>query len=107
MLLPLTGFLFALIVIGGLASLVAVGDPHHTRLAPYLGFISLLAGIGALCLSFGLAFLIGEVLHSEASSGWGFLGGYVTGGFGGAALGYKYASRRPNKIEICADSHRH
>lgn len=48
MVMPMLGFLSVLIVVGGLATLVAVGDPRHTRIAPYLGFVFLFAGL-ALC----------------------------------------------------------
>ena len=94
MLLPMFGFILALIVAGGLASLVAVGDPHHARLAPYIGFTSLFAGIGALCLSFGLSLSLGYVLGSEWWSGLGFFSGYAVGLLGGAALGFRRAFER-------------
>ena len=34
--LPRTGFTLTLIIVGALASLVAVGDPQHARLAPFV-----------------------------------------------------------------------
>ncbi len=99
MLLPMFGFILTLLVVGGLASLVAVGDPHHARLAPYIGFTSLFAGIGALFLSFGLAISLGFVLGSEWWSGLGFFGGYAVGLFGGAVLGLWRAFERRQEVE--------
>ena len=99
MLLPMFGFMLALIVVGGLASLVAVGDPHHARLAPYIDFTSLFAGVGALCLSFGLALSLGYILGSEWWSGLGFFGGYATGLLGGAVLGFRHALERRRRVE--------
>jgi hypothetical protein len=93
MMLPMIGFLFALIVVGGLASLVAKGDPH-AKLAPFLGFPLLFAGLAAFCLSIGLGAL-GEYLDRTSGtsvfSGLGFLGGYTLGGLGGALLGLRKA----------------
>ena len=102
MLLPMFGFVLALLVVGALASLVAIGDPHQTRLALYIGFVSLFAGIGALCLSFGLAWLIGIIFRSETVGGMGFFVGYIIGGLGGAAFGLKRAFVRRRKIETDA-----
>lgn len=48
MILPMFGLLMVLIVIGGLGTLVAVGDPRNARLAPYIGFVSLIGALGAL-----------------------------------------------------------
>jgi len=48
MLLTMFGFVMTLIVVCGLVSLVAVGDPLHARLAPFIGFVALSAGLGAL-----------------------------------------------------------
>ena len=100
MLLPMFGFILTLLVAGGLASLVAIGDPDHTRLATYVGFVSLFAGIGALCLSFGLAWLVGIIFRSETVAGVGFFTGYVIGGLGGAAFGLKRAFERRRRIEM-------
>src|SRR4051812_48840399 len=98
MLLPMFGFILGLIVVGGLATLVAVGDSHHARLAPYIGFTSLFAGIGALCLSFGLSLLLGYVLGSEWWSGLGFFGGYAIGLAGGAVMGFRRACERRHRV---------
>ena len=103
MLLPMFGFLLALIVVGGLASLVAVGDPRHARWAPFIGFVGLFAGLGALFLSLSLAWLLGAIFRSETVAGVGLLGGYVVGGLGGAALGLEPALRRRRRIEVGAD----
>jgi hypothetical protein len=91
MLLPMFGFLFAVITVGGLASLVAVGDPQHARLAPYLGFPLFFGGVVALCLSLGLAWLVRLVLGSEDQAGLGLFAGYVIGLLGGGALGLRRA----------------
>jgi hypothetical protein len=103
MLLPMFGLLLVLIVVGGLACLVAIGDPNHVRLAPYLGFVCLFAGLGAALCSAVLG-LIGEViLQSEVLSGLGFLTGYVFGGLSGALFGFKRAIKRRERIE--SDAH--
>ena len=102
MLLPMFGLLMVLIVVGGLACLVGFADPNHARLAPYIGFISLFAGLGAALCSAVLG-LIGElILQSEVLSGLGFLAGYVLGGLGGALFGFKRAIRRRERIEFDA-----
>ncbi len=102
MLLPMFGLLSVLIVVGGLACLVAVGDPNHARLAPYIGFVCLFAGLGAALCAVALG-LIGEVLRSEVLSGLGFLTGYVFGGLGGALFGFKRAMRLREQVE--SDTH--
>ena len=99
MLLPMFGFLFVLIVVGGLASLVAIGDPRHARLAPFIGFVALFAGLGALFLSCGLTWLLGLFSRSDTVVGIGLLGGYVVGGLGGAAFGLKRALERRRRIQ--------
>ncbi|MCA1566863.1 MAG: hypothetical protein LC803_14705 [Acidobacteria bacterium] len=100
MLMPLMGFTFMLIIVGALASLVAIGDPQYARRAPFIGFPSLLAGLGALSLCFVLGFL-GMVLDHATElpifSGLGFLFGYGVGGLGGAVAGLILASRHIRK----------
>jgi hypothetical protein len=99
MLMPMFGFIFTLLVVGGLGMLVAIGDPQNARLAPYIGFIALFAGLGALLSSAVLA-LIGQALfRSETLAGLGFFGGYVLGGLGGAIFGLYCAIRRRLRIE--------
>jgi hypothetical protein len=99
MILPMFGFVSVLIVVGGLATLVAVGDPRHARFAPYLGFIFLFAGLGALLISVGLALLGQVLLRSEALSALGFFGGYALGGLAGAVHGFNRATRRRHQID--------
>jgi hypothetical protein len=83
----------------GLATLVAVGDPRHARFAPYLGFVFLFAGLGALLFSVGLALLGQVLLRSEALSALGFFGGYTFGGLAGAVLGFIRAAKRHAQID--------
>ncbi len=103
MILPMIGFVFGLILLGSFASVIATIDkrsppvthkPLLQFLLPYVGYVCLFAGLGALILSMGLAFL-GEKFfgpHAEVS-GLGFFGGYALGGCGGAALGFRKASK--------------
>lgn len=93
MILPMYGFVFALIVVGGLASLVAAADREYAPAAAYLGPVALFAGLGGLCLSVALPLLAGKLFQSEALAGAGFVGGYVAGLLGGAALGLRRAAR--------------
>jgi hypothetical protein len=99
MLLPMFGFIFTLLVIGGLGTLVAIGDPQNARLAPYIGFTALFAGVGALSLSLLFTFIGYQLPASEAVAFAGFLLGYVVGGVGGAAFGFNRALRRRARIE--------
>src|SRR4051812_17970817 len=99
MLIPMFVFIFALLVVGGLGILVAIGDPQNARLAPYIGFTTLFAGLGALALSLLVAFIGYQLPGSETAAGLGFFGGYVFGGLGGAALGFVRAFRRRSRIE--------
>jgi hypothetical protein len=101
MFMPMLGLLTVLIVVGGLATLVAVGDPGHARIAPYLGFVFLFAGLGALVLCLGLA-LIGELLHSESLTGIGFFAGYAIGGLAGAVFGLTKAVKR-RRLQLSHD----
>jgi hypothetical protein len=77
MLLPMFGFILTLLVVGGLAGVVAVGDPYHALVAPYIGF----------------------VIGSEWWSELGFFGGYAVGLCGGAALGFWRAFERRCRVE--------
>ena len=95
--MPMLGFVTVLIVVGGLATLVAVADPLHARIAPYLGFVFLFAGLGALLLCLSLA-LTGELLTSEKLAGLGFFAGYAIGGLGGAVFGFTQAIKRRHRI---------
>ena len=103
MLLQMIGFLFFLIIVGGLATLVAVGDPHHARFTRYVGFVFLCAGLGGFLLSVSLAWLGAVLLESEEASGLGFFGGYGFGGLAGGALGLYRAVkyRPPSESESC------
>ena len=96
--LPLMfGLTLVSIVVGTLASLVAIADPRHARFAPFIGFPSLIGGTGALLFSFafgGAGHALDISLGLQALSGLGFFFGYTGGGLGGAALGFILASRR-------------
>ena len=99
MVMPMMGFVFMLIVVGGLASLVAAADGRHARLAVYVGPISLFAGLAALLLSAGLSVFCEQVLGLRALTGLGFFGGYGVGLIGGAALGLRRAFNIRRQIE--------
>lgn len=99
MMMPMMGFVFMLIVVGGLASLVAAADGRHARLAVYVGPVFLFSGLAALFLSMGLAVFSELVLGLRALSGLGFFGGYCVGLIGGAALGLRRAVRIQRRIE--------
>src|SRR4030095_6235216 len=94
MLMPMFGFMFSLLVVGGLGTLVASGDPQNARLAPYIGFTALFAGLGALSLSLLLTFIGYQLPNPEKLAGVGFLVGYIFGGLGGAAFGLMRAIHR-------------
>jgi len=92
-------FIIALVVIGGLATLVAIGDPHNSsRLTLYFGFTALFAGVGAASLSIIFALIGAKLFDSATVTELGFFGGYVVGGFGGAALGFYRAVLRRRRI---------
>lgn len=94
MLIPMYGLILALLVVGGLGTIVAVGDPNHARLAPYLGFICLFAGLGALALSIVFTVVTEVGLHLEYLTGASFFVGYAGGALIGGLLGYRMAARR-------------
>ena len=102
MLMPMFGFIFTLLVVGGLGTLVAIGDPQNARLAPYIGFTALFGGLGALSLSLLLTFIGYQLPGAETVAGVGFFGGYILGGLGGAAFGFIRALRRRSRIESAA-----
>jgi len=104
MVMPMIGFVFMLVVVGGLASLIAAADGRHARLAVYVGPMFLFAGLAALFLSMGLAVFCEQVLGSRLLSGLGFFGGYGAGILGGAGLGFRRAVGIQRRLE--ARSHR-
>jgi hypothetical protein len=97
--MPFFGFILVLLVVGGLASLVAIGDPIRSRGTAYVGFTLFFAGVGALSLSIVLALIGWQLLHSDTLLSLGFASGYVLGGFGGAAFGFYRAVRRRRRID--------
>ena len=102
MIMPMMGFVFMLIVVGGLASLVAAADGRHARLAVYVGPVSLFAGLAALLLSMGLPVFCEQVLGWRALTGLAFFGGYGVGMIGGAALGLRRAVNMRLRLEAGA-----
>ncbi|MBI3650042.1 MAG: hypothetical protein HY231_03220 [Acidobacteria bacterium] len=95
MLLPMMGFTFALMVFGGLGSLVHIAttrvDPYSRSILLY-SFSAFYAGLGAFTLSLGLLFLV--------EHGFGFLFGYLGGGLAGGLLGHRIATKRIRKLKI-------
>jgi cytosine/uracil/thiamine/allantoin permease len=87
------GLLLVLIVVGSLATLVAGADPDHARLAPYIGFVCLLAGVGAVVMSALLGLVGGVLFQSQTLSELGFFLGYMIGGLSGGLLGLKRAAK--------------
>jgi hypothetical protein len=92
-------FILMLLVVGGLGTLVAIGDPQGARVAPYIGFTALFAGLAALSLSLLLLFIGGDLFESETLGGIGFFLGYSFGGLGGAAFGFYRAFERRRRVE--------
>jgi hypothetical protein len=99
MVMPMMGFVFGLIVLGGLASLVAAADGRYARLAVYVGPISLFAGLGALLLSMGLPLLCEQAFGLRALVGLAYFGGYGVGILGGAVLGLRRAFKIQRRRE--------
>jgi hypothetical protein len=103
MLMPMFGLILASLVVGGLGTLVAIGDPQNARLAPYIGFTALFGGLGALSLSVMLAFIGYQLPGAETAGGLGLFIGYVVGGSSGAVFGFLGAMRRRARIESAQD----
>jgi hypothetical protein len=97
--MPFLGFIFVLLVVGGLASLIAIGDPINSRGASYVGFTLFFAGLGSLSLSIILGLIGWQLLGSDTLLSLGFAGGYFLGGIGGAAFGFHRAVRRRRRID--------
>lgn len=91
------GFAFALLVFGGLASLVIMADPNRSRWTS-AAFSMFFGGVGSVTLSLLLAFIGSLIPGSGLWEGLGFFGGYALGGLGGGALGRSIASRRKDRI---------
>ena len=98
MILPMFGFIIVLIVVGGLGTLVAVADPFRSRLALYAGFVSLAAGVGALCLSLFFLWIATIAVSSQTLSGVAFFVGYALGAIGGGLFGLRIAVRRRKRF---------
>jgi hypothetical protein len=91
---PMIGFLFLLIVVGGIISLAAVIESSHTPSAPHIGFPMFFAGFCSLVLTFGLAALGNS---SNRGNLWGSFG-YVLGLMVGAILGLIFAGRHKRHL---------
>ena len=91
------GFFAALIVVGGLGSLVAIADPSEAKWAPYT-LAMLFAGSGVYVFGFGLV-LAGEQLFGRAMADVLVLGGLLLGGLGGAIVGFVIGSRRNQRLK--------
>ena len=101
MMLPMIGFVLGLIALGSFALLMATIDRRSPPVSPkpllqsslpYVGYVCLFAGLGALFFSMGMAALGESFFRARMKmSGLGFFAGYVVGGCGGAALGFSKA----------------
>jgi hypothetical protein len=101
--LPLLGFALILIVVGVLASLIAVADLLHAKVAPFIGFTSLFAGTGAFVLAMALGGIGGQLdshFDTMMFGALGFFGGYAVGGLGGALFGFRKAVRRSQRSKL-------
>lgn len=97
MILPMMGLLFVIFTIGVLCAVCLFMVRPWRRFAPFAG-VPILASIGALVLSWGLAVGLEQIFASQSAGGIGFFGGYALGAVVGAALGYWLAlrsTRRP------------
>ena len=97
MLLPVMGFFFMLIVVGGLGSLVASADPTRASTLPFT-LAMLFTGLGVCILPLGLGALGENLFGSGILSTLMLLIGLVLGGPGGAILGYNLGRRRNERI---------
>jgi hypothetical protein len=96
------GFFLALIVIGGLGSLITVADPARARLFP-LTLAMFFSGIGSFVFGFGLGFIaegiVGAATRDAATNDVETfialsLTGFPLGAATGAALGFMIGTRR-------------
>lgn len=95
------GLILVSIVVGTLASLVAIADPRHARTAPFIGFPALSGGTGALLFSFafgGAGHALDASLGLQTLSGLGFFFGYIGGGGGRGVIGF--CSRLSTRAEV-------
>ena len=91
MILPMMGFLFALVAFAVLFAAVCFATPRLRPLAPF-GLFPFAAAVVAFISCWGLA--VGLEQHfGENAGGVGFFGGYVFGGLTGGVLGYVAALR--------------
>jgi hypothetical protein len=90
MLLPMIGFTFTLMAIGGLACIIVTGMQKPDRLSGHISFALLFSGLGAFGLSMALAALGGALFGWEGMASLTcFFGGYGLGGLAGAVIGWK------------------
>ena len=97
MLIPLMGFTFSVMVFGGLLRLVAIADPYRQPMA-FIAFPLFYAGLGAILLSFGLTYIVDNVLNWQGIEGITFFFGYLAGGIAGSIAGLSIALRRSRRM---------
>ena len=104
MILPMFGLVGVMIVVGGLATLVACADPLHARLTPFVGFISLATGVGALSLSLFFLGIATITASTQTLSGVAFFAGYALGAISGGLFGLRIAMRRHKRFSSKAEA---
>src|SRR6185369_2479299 len=97
LLMPL-GFILILLVLGCAAYIIALSD-SSARFVPYIAYMCVFGGMGALFVSLGLAKLIVGIEKSFFWFGWGFLPGYVIGALGGMLIGLWRARSRLRRLK--------
>ncbi|MCM3874672.1 MAG: hypothetical protein ND895_28600 [Pyrinomonadaceae bacterium] len=92
MILPMMGFFFVMMLLGGIGSIAVMVDDHAARKAvvPFTVFFS---GLGVYVMVFGLGFL-GSFFNSSWADSLAFFAGPVVGSVGGGLLGYRLGIKR-------------
>jgi hypothetical protein len=97
LLMPL-GFVLMLLIVGCATYIIALNN-SSVGFVPYIAYMCLCAGMGALFVSLSLAMLIVGIEKSFFSFGLGFLPGYVIGAVGGMLIGLWRARRRIRRLK--------